>query len=161
MSYYDHIAKGYEALHREEQFGKLKLVLERMPYSKTDKLLDVGCGTGLGSALFGCEKFGVDSSIELLKQARQRMPVVRGLAESLPFADKCFDKLVCLTALHNFGNPEQALKEMKRVCKGRMVVSVLKRAKRFDELLELINKTFKVKEMLEEWQDVIVFCEQS
>lgn len=159
MGYYAQIAQGYEELHREEQLGKLKRVLERVPYQKTDKVLDVGCGTGLSSLLFSCQKFGVDPEFELLQQARSRMPVVQGVAEHLPFRDNAFDIVICLTALHNFTDPERALLEMKRVGTGRFAISILKRAKAFDTLMKLVSQTFTVKEMLEDPKDIILFCE--
>jgi ubiquinone/menaquinone biosynthesis C-methylase UbiE len=159
MQYYAQIAQGYEELHREEQLGKLKHVLERLPYQKTDKLLDAGCGTGLSSLLFTCRKFGIDPTFELLQQAKQRMPVVQGVAEQLPFKDNSMDIVICLTALHNFADPQRALLEMKRVCTGRFAISILKRAKAFDHLMRLVSETFTVKEMLEDPKDIILFCE--
>ncbi|MEM2916523.1 MAG: methyltransferase domain-containing protein [Candidatus Woesearchaeota archaeon] len=159
MGYYSGIARGYEELHKEEQLGKLKIVLERLPYNKTDKVLDVGCGTGLSSLLFTCKKFGVDPTFELLQQAKPRMPVVQGVAEHLPFQDNSFDIVVCLTALHNFTDPLRALLEMKRVGRGRFAISILKRARNCEELMGLVSKTFKVKEMLEDPKDFILFCE--
>jgi ubiquinone/menaquinone biosynthesis C-methylase UbiE len=144
MRYYAQIAQGYEELHREEQLGKLKLVMQRMPHQKTDKVLDVGCGTGLS---------------ELLQQAKKRMPVMQGVAEQLPFQDNSFDIVVCLTALHNFADPQRALLEMKRVGTGRFAISILKRAKNFDNLMKMVSQTFNVKEMLEDPKDIILFCE--
>ncbi len=159
MRYYAQIAQGYEELHHEEQLGKLKHVFERLPYQKTDKVLDVGCGTGLSSLLFTCQKFGIDPTFELVQQARKRMPVVQGVAEHLPFKDNSFGIVICLTALHNFSDPERALLEMKRVGTGRFAISILKRAKTFDHLMKLVSQTFKVKEMLEDPRDIILFCE--
>ncbi len=159
MAYYAGISQGYEELHKEEQLGKLKIVLERLPYNKTDKVLDIGCGTGLSSLLFNCQKFGVDPTFELLEQAKQRLPVVQGVAEELPFQNNVFDVVICLTALHNFSDPQRALLEMKRVGTGKFAISILKRAKECENLMKMISKTFKVKEMLEDPKDFILFCE--
>ncbi len=159
MAYYSGIAQGYEELHKDEQLGKLKLVLERLQYQKTDRVLDVGCGTGLSSLLFNCQKFGIDPAFELLQQAKPRLPVVQGIAEQLPFRDNAFDIVICLTALHNFTDPARALLEMKRVGTGKFAISILKRAKQFEELMKMVSKTFKVKEMLEDPKDFILFCE--
>jgi len=159
MRYYAQIAQGYEELHREEQLGKLRLVLERLPYQRTDRVLDVGCGTGLSSLLFNCKKFGIDLTFELLRQAKARLPVVQGVAEHLPFRDNVFDIVVCLTALHNFTDPLRALLEMRRVGTGRFAISILKRAKDFDNLLKLVSQTFRVREILEDPKDFILFCE--
>ncbi len=159
MAYYSGIAQGYEELHKEEQLGKLRIIIERLPFQKTDKVLDVGCGTGLSSLLFTCQKFGIDPAFELLQQAKPRMPVVQGVAEQLPFRDNSFEIVVCLTALHNFTDPARALLEMKRVGVGKFAISILKRAKNCDELMRLVSKTFKVREMLEDLKDFILFCE--
>ncbi len=159
MAYYAGISKGYEELHRDEQLGKLRAVLERLPYNNTDRVLDVGCGTGLSSLLFKCQKFGIDQTFELLEQAKPRLPVVQGTAEDLPFQNNVFDIVVCLTALHNFTNPERALLEMKRVGTGRFAISILKRAKECDNLMKMVSRTFRVREMLEDPRDFILFCE--
>ncbi len=159
MAYYAGISQGYEELHKDEQLGKLKIVLERLPYNKTDKVLDVGCGTGLSSLLFNCQKFGVDPTFELLEQAKPRLPVVQGIAENLPFKDNSFEIVVCLTALHNFTDPIRGLLEMKRVGMGKFAVTILKRAKNCEDLMKMVSQTFKVKEMLEDPKDFILFCE--
>jgi ubiquinone/menaquinone biosynthesis C-methylase UbiE len=159
MQYYSQIAKGYEELHKEEQLSKLKSVIDRVQYAHDDFLLDVGCGTGLSSLLFSCQKIGIDPAMELLWQAKNRMPVVQGIAESLPFQDNKFSMVICLTALHNFADPQRALLEMKRVGTGKFIISILKRAKAFEGLIKLVSQTFKVKEMLEDPKDIILFCE--
>lgn len=159
MAYYAGISQGYEELHKDEQLGKLRIVLQRLPYNKTDKVLDVGCGTGLSSSLFNCQKFGVDPTFELLEQAKARLPVVQGIAENLPFRDNSFEIVVCLTALHNFTDPVRGLLEMKRVGMGKFAISILKRAKNCEELMKMVSQTFKVREMLEDPKDFILFCE--
>jgi ubiquinone/menaquinone biosynthesis C-methylase UbiE len=158
MRYYAQIASGYEELHREEQLGKLRLVMQHLQYEKTDKVLDVGCGTGLSTLLFNCKKFGIDPTFELVQQAKKRMPVVQGNGEQLPFRDNSFDIVICLTALHNFTDPQRGLLEMKRVGTGRFAISILKRAKAFDALMKMASETFRVREMLEDPKDVILFC---
>ena len=159
MRYYSQIAQGYEELHKDEQLGKLKKVIEHIQYNKSDKLLDVGCGTGVSSLLFNCQKFGVDPTFELLEQAKPRLPVVQGKAEDLPFKDNAFDIVICLTALHNFSDPQRGLLEMKRVGTGKFAISILKRARNIEELMKLVSQTFKIKEMLEDPKDIILFCE--
>jgi len=65
-----------------------------------DKLLDVGCGSGLFSSLAyqkGAEVTGIDASDELIAQAKQRNPAINfitGEMEELPFGDELFD-IVC------------------------------------------------------------------
>ena len=158
MRYYAQIAAGYEELHREEQLGKLRLIMQHIQYQKTDKVLDVGCGTGLSTLLFNCVKIGIDPTFELLEQAKKRLPVAQGSGEQLPFKDNSFDIVICLTALHNFTDPQRGLLEMKRVGTGKWIISILKRAKNFDALMKMVAQTFQVKDMLEDPKDVILFC---
>ena len=47
MTYYDDISSGYEELHKEEQLKKVSSIKKHLKVNSSDKLLDVGCGTGL------------------------------------------------------------------------------------------------------------------
>ena len=125
MDYYDEIAEGYHELHGGEQRKKLALVKKHLKLNPADKVLDVGCGTGLSSDF---EQFvvGIDPSFGLLKQNKK--PSVQGKAEHLPFKDHSFDAVVCLTAIHHF-DVEKALAEMQRVGKKHSAISVLNKAK--------------------------------
>ena len=43
-------------------------------------------------------------------------------AESIPFADACFDVVACRTAAHHFSDPQAAVHEMARVSRGSVLV---------------------------------------
>ena len=43
-------------------------------------------------------------------------------AESLPFADGVFDVVACRTAAHHFGDPAEAVREMARVSRDRVLI---------------------------------------
>lgn len=96
------------------------------------KLLDVGCGTGVVSitaARKGAQVSGIDLTPELVEQARQSSPIAGltidwkiGDAEALPYGDASFDVVLSQFA-HMFApRPEVAIKEMLRVLKpgGRL-----------------------------------------
>ena len=95
-------------------------------------LLDVGCGSGGGSALArqrGAEVHGVDVASGLLSIARARVPDASfQLAdiEDLPFADKVFDVVFAANSLQYSDDRVAALQELKRVCKpkGRIVAGM-------------------------------------
>ncbi|MBV8491026.1 MAG: class I SAM-dependent methyltransferase, partial [Candidatus Eremiobacteraeota bacterium] len=60
------------------------------------RVLDVGCGTGLGSRVMienGMSVTGVDASKTMIELARERYPAatwVEGKAEALPFQEATF-----------------------------------------------------------------------
>ena len=162
-NYYDAIAAGYEELHRDEQEKKILLVKKYLKVKKTDLLLDVGCGTGITSN-FPCDVVGLDSSAELLKRfsapLAKSVKTVCALAEKMPLENESFDVVVSITALQNFDNPEQGLKEMCRVGKknARYAVSFLKKSPKREKLAALIEKYFTVTKEIEEEKDALFFC---
>ena len=161
MAYYDTIALGYNELHSEEQLRKLRIIANELKPKHGQWLLDVGCGTGLSGSVFskfGCEIVGVEPSKELAKLAKFK--VFNAKAEALPLQSGTFDYVVCVTALHNFENPEKGLKEMKRVAKpnAKLAITVLKKSPKADALRLLITKTFKISREIEEAKDVIFVC---
>lgn len=100
------------------------------------RVLDVGCGTGYFSRyLLGGEKrfsvTGIDLDGRFIDYATQKTGAagnpqfVQGDALSLPFPDGSFDAVVSHTFLTSVPSPQNALKEMMRVCKhGGSVCSV-------------------------------------
>ncbi|MEK6822251.1 MAG: hypothetical protein AABY13_00355, partial [Nanoarchaeota archaeon] len=62
MTGYDHLAPGYNALHGEEQADKARIIAAHLQTSASDTILDVGCGSGLGSQFMKGIKTGIDPS---------------------------------------------------------------------------------------------------
>jgi SAM-dependent methyltransferase len=50
-------------------------------------------------------------------------PVVRGVAEQLPFKDGAFDVALAVLTVHHWGNPATGLAEMRRVSRRQVVVT--------------------------------------
>ncbi|MGQ0645404.1 MAG: class I SAM-dependent methyltransferase [Elusimicrobiota bacterium] len=99
----------------------------------TDAVLDVGCGAGnLLERLDAGRLAGLDLSDTLLEKARQRLSgrpeaqILKGDAETLPFPDAGFDRVVCSETLEHVRRPEAVLKEIHRVAKpgARVVITV-------------------------------------
>lgn len=86
-------------------------------------LLDVACGPGLVCAIAaerGATATGVDFSAAMIAEARQRNPQLafeHGDAESLPFGDETFDRVVCNFGVHHFAYPQRAVAQIHRVLK--------------------------------------------
>ncbi len=139
-AYYDSIAACYNELHGEEQLRKLRLIHEYLSKNKlilpTDTLLDVGCGTGLSASIFKNRIQGVEPSKAMAHQAP--FPVTICAAEQLPFPNNAFDVVLCITAVHNMVVPEQAIKEMQRVSRKLIIISVLKKSINAKRLFQLI-----------------------
>lgn len=87
-------------------------------------LLDLAGGTGLvaraalprlGSAVV------LDASPGMLREARRQEPrllLVRADANRVPLRDDSVDLVTCVTALHLLAEPERALREAGRTCRG-------------------------------------------
>lgn len=155
MNYYDTIAKGYNKLHYEEQLKKYRIVKDNLKIKKSGKLLDVACGTGI-ARIFNCNVNGTDSSERLLKQCRGIRKILAN-AEELPFPDKSFDFVTCITAMHNFNSINKAIKEIKRVAKNVVVISVLKKSAKYGSITEEVKKNFVVDKIVDEEKDTILF----
>jgi demethylmenaquinone methyltransferase/2-methoxy-6-polyprenyl-1,4-benzoquinol methylase len=97
-----------------------------------DRVLDVATGTGMVAIAlvrrYGCSVVGLDQSTEMLAGARaklerspelaDRIELVRGEAESLPFADGEFDHLTFTYLLRYVEDPGATLSELSRVVRA-------------------------------------------
>ena len=110
-------------------------VLAEASVQAGDNVLDVACGTGVlaraAADLVGRrgQVVGVDLNEGMLAVARAKAPQIRwhhGAAESLPFDDNSFDRVVSQFGLMFFADQQQALREMQRVVRenGRVAVAV-------------------------------------
>lgn len=161
-NYYDGIAQGYEELHLHEQQKKAELIKKYFHPTKDEKLLDVGCGTGITTEPWDCERYGIDPSKELIKKAISKNSGVRYLiaaAESIPFMNDSFDHVISITAIQNFDDITRGLDEIRRVGKKSFVLTFLKKTEKREMIERLIEEKFKVKKRLEEEKDIIYFCE--
>ncbi|HEY0317728.1 MAG TPA: class I SAM-dependent methyltransferase [Solirubrobacterales bacterium] len=116
-----------------------RAAVEAVAAAPEDRVLDVACGTGLvARALvdrWGCRVVGLDQSASMLGRARsklavdprlaERVTLVEGEAESLPFADREFDHLTFTYLLRYVDDPGATLRELARVVKPGGRVSSL------------------------------------
>ena len=96
MTYYDEISEGYEELHKEEQLKKIVVIKKYLKPKPEEKLLDVGCGTGLTTIPWNCKKYGIDPARKLLERAKNKDKIEYKLApaESIPYPDNFFDIVI-------------------------------------------------------------------
>lgn len=116
-----------------------RAMVAEVPAGRQDRVLDVATGTGMVAAAlvrrYGCRVVGLDQSPEMLAGAQARLDaepdlasrieLVRGEAESLPFADGEFDHLTFTYLLRYVEDPGATLRELTRVVKpGGRVASL-------------------------------------
>lgn len=93
-------------------------------------ILDAGCGEGVVLELisdFQGRQFGLDIDRDRLLSARTHQltaPFLQANLQTLPFPDDQFDTVLSLEVLEHVGNPEIALKELYRVTRKFLLVSV-------------------------------------
>jgi ubiquinone/menaquinone biosynthesis C-methylase UbiE len=107
--------------------------LRRMPIRPSDRVLDIGCGTGallraLRRRYPQIELTGIDTSAEMLALAAAKLGhgarLYLASAEQLPVRDDAFNLVICTSALHYFRDPARALAEMRRVVRPQGIVAV-------------------------------------
>ncbi len=133
-----------------------KRIINNIELKDSQKILDIGCGTGDAliylSKLLNKRKiknvklYGIDISINMLKIAGRKL---RGKAALLPirnektkFKNNNFDCIICTEAFHHFPNQEKALREIYRILKrkGILVIADISLYSGF------IHKLFKILE---------------
>lgn len=103
---------------RDESIGLLDI-------DSTDRVLDVGCGTGfatVGLVEHADDVYGLDQSRAQLSRARPKLagePVqfMLGDAERLPFPDDSFDIVWSSGSIEYWPEPVKTLADMRRVCR--------------------------------------------
>jgi SAM-dependent methyltransferase len=98
------------------------------------RVLDVACGTGkqaMRIAARGCLAVGAEASMEMIGVGRWVQPessarMVRSIAETLPFPDATFDRVMCQGSLDHFADPHAFMREAARVTKseGRVIIAL-------------------------------------
>jgi SAM-dependent methyltransferase len=96
------------------------------------RVLDAGCGVGHFIHYYesrGCEIVGVDGRSENIAEVQRRHPAVRAVVGDVENYDLTqlgrFDIVHCLGLLYHLENPIAALRNLKHVCDGLLVLETM------------------------------------
>ena len=115
-----------------------RFLVSRVSAGQDDKLLDVATGTAAVAIELarrtGCRVVGLDQSEEMLAEGRRRVAaagltdrieLVEGTAEHLPFGDASFDGLTFTYLLRYVDDPAATLAELARVVRPGGTIAML------------------------------------
>ena len=117
----------------EQEYRLIASLLAPRP---NETLLDVGCGTGYFTRHFAAtvadgSVVGADIDVNTLRyaagQSARDLTFVAADARRLPFRDGSFDLVIGITSLCFIREEKQALREMLRVARRRVVLGLLNR----------------------------------
>lgn len=143
------------ALDSRFLFRRIEQAMVREGLATGGRTLDVACGAGQIVTRIqehGVDGWGLDPSLGMLSLHRylfsqDRIVLIRGIGESLPFQDGTFDRVLCQGALDHFVHPQTFMREAARITRpdGRVIVALTNYAGlscRLGPLLERVGQLF-------------------
>lgn len=139
---FDKIAGQYDLLNRVLSMGidrgwRRQMVNIVNTY-RQPKVIDLATGTAdvaidIAKAVKGAHITGVDLSAKMLEHGRQKVnkknladkiELIKGDCETLPFDDNSFDVATIAFGIRNFQNPKRGLREIRRVLSpnGKLII---------------------------------------
>ncbi len=121
---WERVANKYDSTWSSSTRQFIPPLLDAAEVSEKMSILDVGCGPGYVSAAAaerGAVPIGLDFSEEMIviaKKKFRRIEFRQGDAQTLPFPDASFDRIVANFALLHLANPARACAEAARVLKS-------------------------------------------
>jgi ubiquinone/menaquinone biosynthesis C-methylase UbiE len=117
---YDAVADGYDVRYRNYDYSPIKDgIADVLGADPLRAVLEVGCGTGYWLKWLAgraATVAGVDLSASMIARAKGSGAVLaRARAESLPWRDASFDRVLCVNALHHFADRDAFFDEARRV----------------------------------------------
>jgi ubiquinone/menaquinone biosynthesis C-methylase UbiE len=135
-TYFDELAERWDSLPIPPGTeGKVAAFCAEACPAAASRVLDAGCGTGLLAPHLlsrrdaAASVVELDFALEMLREDRRKHPDARLLhicadARQLPFAEACFDAVLCFGVLPHLGAPEAALAELWRTVRPDGTLSV-------------------------------------
>ena len=136
------LGETYDRYARLLSFGQdprwRRFLVSRLDVGPQDTVLDVATGTAAVAIMLarrsGCHVVGLDQSPEMLETGHRRVAaaglsdrieLIEGTAERLPFDDESFDGLTFTYLLRYVGDPAATMRELARVLKPGATIAML------------------------------------
>ncbi|WBW97321.1 class I SAM-dependent methyltransferase [Oceanirhabdus sp. W0125-5] len=123
------IHERYDEFMHNMRFYRVEEIKEIAKLKSTDRVLDIGAGTGyIASKLIdSCHEIHLlDESREMLSHAPDSSKLIKVIGDALniPYEDNYFDVIILSDVLHHIKDQESLMKECYRVLKpaGRIIV---------------------------------------
>lgn len=124
--YFNNLADCWETVQTTE-IQKIERLISRLELNQAQKILDIGCGTGI---LFPLLKkltqprtniFAIDSAENMIQHAsleyNGKIKVLCGDVQFLPFPENLFDSIIAFHVFPHINDKKQAIKECWRILK--------------------------------------------
>ena len=159
LNYYDGISKGYKELYWSEQTNKIEKI--KLHLIKSGVALDCGSGDGVLNRYFDnkTKLISADISFRLLKLNSNKSKVNCSIT-NLPFKDKSFDQIICLSVIQDVDDISNSISELSRILKNEssLILSHIKISSKQDKIKESLDNYFSILEIIEEEKDIIYLC---
>jgi SAM-dependent methyltransferase len=116
---YDTIGVNYAALRKPDP-RIAAAIAAALGSART--VLNVGAGTGSYEPAERMVTAVEPSSAMIAQRSATAAPVVRAVAEHLPFDDDAFDATMAILTVHHWPDKAAGLREVRRVTRGRIVL---------------------------------------
>jgi phosphatidylethanolamine/phosphatidyl-N-methylethanolamine N-methyltransferase len=147
---YDVHSVFYDATFGRLVKRRIERAIEHMNISDTDRVLDLGIGTGVSLNYYPNRGriFGVDLSAGMLRECRKKIRI-RGLdnatvfqadAMTLPFADNSFDHVFISHVISVVSDPYKLVQEAQRVAKPDARIVIVNHFQSTNRFIALVEK---------------------
>jgi ubiquinone/menaquinone biosynthesis C-methylase UbiE len=156
--HYDRLAPAYDSRWPDYIGASVRETLRRLDLRASDRLLDIGCGTGVLLERVRRERpvallAGIDISAGMIEMARRRLGPAARLTvadvQRMPFGTSSFDVVVSTSSFHYWPSPSAGLAEVRRILRpgGRLVItdwcSDYLACRLYDLLLRLVDRAHR------------------
>jgi ubiquinone/menaquinone biosynthesis C-methylase UbiE len=142
--------KWYDFFMGPLERRKFKRVRQDLLKSATGKVLEIGSGTGINFPLYKNvdRVIAIEPSQPMIQQSMSKLDsamvpieMVNASAERLPFEDHTFDTVVATLVFCTIPNVEEAINELKRVCKPNGKILLFEHVKMENSVLSSMQES--------------------